>query len=176
MFFWKKNIFLFFWKFFLEKKFFTTFFWGEKLWNFEKTFPKKRKIFFFKKTKFLFIRVKCFFSPKTIYFYQIKMSAKLSVFKNGCFRFCPRDTITYRTPPPLPTHTVRFSIFFIAGITYMKSRTRKKLESSFSPLKNVLSDNTKKFILLSQESFDLFFSSQSRAVCQGKKYEYINFC
>ena len=69
--FWKKKKrFPFFWKFFFEKKFLQIFYGVKIRWRvvkFWNKFPKKRKISFFKKTKLLFIRVKCFFSKNNLF-------------------------------------------------------------------------------------------------------------
>ena len=104
----KKNIFLFFEKqcffgeFFFEKvffkisksfppikkfvKFFYNFF-EKKISKKNIVFQKKRKMFFFQKNKGLVYR------GKQIFFSKNEVSGKLSVFKNGGFRFCPTDTI-----------------------------------------------------------------------------------
>ena len=48
-------------------------------------FKKKENVFFFKKIKFLCIRVNNFFSTKKTIFVKNKVSAKLPIFKNGVF-------------------------------------------------------------------------------------------
>ena len=87
-----------------HKKFVKIFYFFFSKKNFQKKtffFKKKRKMFFFKKMKVLFIGVKkFFFSPKNNYFFQNKVSAKLSVFKNDVFWVCPTDTIGKRALPP----------------------------------------------------------------------------
>ena len=115
-FFLKKNVF-FGKKIFFEKKF-HKFFMGGKVFGILKKkirkkhfFSKKRKIVFFKKTKFLLIRVKTFFLQKNIIIVHDKVSTKLSCFKNRVFRFSPTDTIGLRTSPTVQFKLNNFTIY-----------------------------------------------------------------